>query len=585
MSHAAPPRLHARLLSGHLVAAVAALALLAAAPGGCADSSPGSTQEDIRGDTLTATDTVADAGPATDTVADAGPASDTVADAGPASDAVPDVGPATDTVPDTAPDTAPDAAPDTAPACSLGINHAPVSSAPFGPVEITAEVTGAVAPSVLLRYRTAVDGAGWQAVAMEEGATGVFHATIPASADGAAAPLQTPAGLDYRVEATAASCAASSPEEPADAAHHIKLWGEFPVAVGPVYYYHPAVWRLEATYSREEAGGLQDDVVALDLGVLGAAGAQDVTSLPKPQGQSDLWGRNIVWVDGRFQGDDSDPNLEIYLWDRETQTEHRVTDAPLGQYGVTIHGRIVGWRDDRHMLSSGGAIDGDVYLYDMGPDAVFATPDDVGEIRLTPNPADQTAPDVWTDPDTGRVRVVWADFRDDPDGVCDKQCDWNVYLYDFGADGVFGTADDLGPTRITSDPLEQKSPVIDGQRIVWLDARGGNYLDPDIYLYDLGPDGLYGTADDGGESLLDVPTKEPDDLDLDGDRLVFEDFRAGSWEIFVYDLGAGVETQLTDLPGGQFYPRIHGDVVVWQDTRNNDAYGDLLDDIYGYVLP
>ena len=579
------------------LAPLALLGLVLAASPGCTDAAPGSATGDIGGDawvepdantdtvadtdTAADTDTVADA--ATDAATDTGAPADTVSGTDAAADTVTYTDTAADAATDTAADTAADAATDTAAdtSCSLTLTHTPVTTAPFGPVVITAQAGDgdeAASPSLVLHYRTAVESAPWQVLSMTEGPAGTFSATIPAAGQG-------PAGLDYRVEAQTAGCAASSPQEPADAAHHVKLWGEFPVAVGPTYYYHPSVWGLEATYSREEAGGLQDDVVALDLGVLGAAGSADVTSLPKPQGQSDIWGRNIVWVDGRFQGDDSDPNLEIYLWDRETQTEHRVTDAPLGQYGVTVHGRIIGWRDDRHMTAPGSGVDGDIYLYDMGPDAIFGTADDVGELRLTPNSADQTAPDVWTDPDTGRVRVVWYDFRDDTDGICDAQCDWNVYLYDFGDDGVFGTADDLGPTQITSDPLEQTSPVIDGQRIVWLDARGGNYLDPDIYMYDLGPDGVYGTADDGGESLIDVPTKEPDNLDLDGDRLVFEDFRAGSWEIFVYDLATQTETQLTDIPGGQFYPRIHRDIVVWQDTRNNGTYGDLLDDVYGYVLP
>ena len=84
-------------------------------------------------------------------------------------------------------------------------------------------------------------------------------------------------------------------------------------------------------------------------------------------------------------------------------------------------------------------------------------------------------------------------------------------------------------------------------------VASGGAVDGDVYVYDTGPDATFGTADDGGESPVDIPTEEPDDFDLDGDRLdgdrlVFEDFRAGSGEIFVYDLATQTETQLIGAP-------------------------------------
>ena len=96
---------------------------------------------------------------------------------------------------------------------------------------------------------------------------------------------------------------------------------------------------------------------------------------------------------------------------------------------------------------------------------------------------------------------------------------------------------------------------------------------------------IFGTADDGEEHRLDLPVKEPQNLDLDGDRLVFDDFRNGTWDVWLYDFSTGTESQVTADPSGQFYPRIHGKTIAWQDARHNDPEGEPFDDVYVRVLP
>ena len=101
----------------------------------------------------------------------------------------------------------------------------------------------------------------------------------------------------------------------------------------------------------------------------------------------------------------------------------------------------------------------------------------------------------------------------------------------------------------------------------------------------MGPDAVFGTADDVGEQRLAITSSEPDNLDLDGDLLVYDDYRAGSFDVWLYDFGDGSETQVTSANRGQFYPRISGRTIVWQDARHNDPTGEPFDDVYVYVMP
>lgn len=464
----------------------------------------------------------------------------------------------------------------------------------FGDIEIVVDVIGAT--TVELRYRVAIDEQPLSSVAMtpespdEPGSDTRWRATIPGD-------IQTIAGLDYMIVAENDECSVFEPK--ADAAYeapgmlyHIALYGELPLAVDPyAYLYAPSVHDGRVVWATSEGTLPDDDVVLLDAT---SGELQTITDAARSQGPARVHGDYVAWVDRRHVVNEWDPNSEIYLADLTSGVELRVTNNFEGQYGLSLHGRMLVWRDDRHMADEGvQGINGDIYGYDMGPDGRFGSPDDGGELRLTSELSDQTAPSVWSGRDPGdedgatdRVRVVWSDFRDDPDGLCDANCDKNIYLYDFGPDGVFGTADDIGPQALTQAPMEQTSPVIFGTRVVWRDAREGQYLDPDLWTLDLGPDGLFGTADDEPAHRIDVPTLEPDNLDLDGDLLVFEDFRQGSWEVWLYDFSISSELQITDSPGGQFYPEIHGNLIVWQDARNN-APGtyDAMDDIYGYLLP
>lgn len=253
------------------------------------------------------------------------------------------------------------------------------------------------------------------------------------------------------------------------------------------------------------------------------------------------------------------------------------------------------------------------------------------EQRLTTDPADQEAPDLYGD------RVVWQDARNGQ---------WDIYLYDFATGQE---------RRITTNAAAQFAPAIWDNRIVWFDGRSGRN---ELYLYDLttnserlvtsSPEG-YGTPDIYGDRIVWLtPTREIYLYDLStntqqrlplgsaddrrwpviyGDRVVWHDFLNGpfAWyayqyhllnqtvqrigtspykqefpsiwgdrvvtyeyrnnlsDIFLYDLVTGQERRITTDPADQWYPWMQGNRIVWVDRRN-EKYPDGNYDIYAYDL-
>ncbi|MHC4278190.1 MAG: RCC1 domain-containing protein, partial [Planctomycetota bacterium] len=196
------------------------------------------------------------------------------------------------------------------------------------------------------------------------------------------------------------------------------------------------------------------------------------------------------------------------------------------------------------------------------------------------NNCDGGVDEGFVDTDTdGRADCVDAD--DDNDALTDYE------------EGVFGTnpllldsdgdlVDDLNDafpldiietkdsdaieTRITTNTSGQLYPAISGDRIVWEDFRNGN---KDIYMYDLS------TAT---ETRITTDPLNQVFPDISGERIVWQDGRnLSDFDIYMYDLSTATETRITTDTSHQRAPAISGDRIVWDDNRNNG-------DIYMYDL-
>lgn len=123
-------------------------------------------------------------------------------------------------------------------------------------------------------------------------------------------------------------------------------------------------------------------------------------------------------------------------------------------------------------------------------------------------------------------------------------------------------------TQITADSSIQYLPLIDGDKIVWLDNRNGSY---DVYMRDL----LTQT-----ETRITTTGTVAGSPVVSENRIVWTDSRNyrgdGNYDIYMYDLAGRIETQITTSIVFQYDPAISGDKIVWTDYRNGNA------DIYMY---
>jgi beta propeller repeat protein len=211
-----------------------------------------------------------------------------------------------------------------------------------------------------------------------------------------------------------------------------------------------------------------------------------------------------------------------------------ITTNPEYQFNSHIHENLITWTD----LRNG---DGNVYIYNIALKQEF---------KLSPDGFIQGGSRVYDG------KIAYTDGRT---GNAD------IYIYNLGPDNIPFTPDDIGESQITSDPADQYNIDFNSNKIVWRDTR---HNIGDIFCYDLGPDGLFGTADDSGEIRITANPSKQSQPAIHKNIIVWTDERNGNADIYMYDTLTGIEQAVTTNNSGQYYPKVFGDNVVWEDARD-----------------
>lgn len=170
----------------------------------------------------------------------------------------------------------------------------------------------------------------------------------------------------------------------------------------------------------------------------------------------------------------------------------------------------------------------------------------VTETRITTNPSNSQNPAIYGN------NIVWQD---------DRNGNWDIYIYNLSTHQEIHT----------TNKSNQTNPAIYGDKVVWQDDRNGG---SDIYLQDL-------TTKKQTRVTTSGKAYNPR---INGNRIVWQDKRNGqdNWDIYMYDISSGKETQITTNESNQTNPDIFGDRIVWFDDRNIGKNVD--ENTYGHPL-
>jgi beta propeller repeat protein len=291
-----------------------------------------------------------------------------------------------------------------------------------------------------------------------------------------------------------------------------------------------------------------------------AAGAQpfapgfesQVTCAPADQFDPAISGDVVVYTD--FSGVDAD----VWFTDLATGVAAPVSTSPGDQQLTGVSGTRIVYTDWNTM---------DVFVYDVATGGRQNLTNGAGSNSLDPAIGGDLV--AWTDDRDGNAEIYARDLRSGEERrltadllvdqsaavhgslVVWERCDGyacDVWVYDWAT----------GITRqLTDTPwAAERFPDVHGRTVVF-QREQGTPVDKNIVAIDLDRD---------GETVLDL-AGDQENAHVSGALVAFNDSASGVPHIGLWDLSTGVHYQVTAGAGGQYLNDIAGRRIVWSDNR------------------
>lgn len=264
--------------------------------------------------------------------------------------------------------------------------------------------------------------------------------------------------------------------------------------------------------------------------------------------QPDIYGDRVVWQDNRS----GVYKIYTYLISRPDIGDYQLLDIDGEQTDPAIYENTLVWIDHR-----GDEFSANVFMYDISTALItqITTDDDY----------QQSSPDIW-----GNI-IVYEDGRNG---------NRDIYMYN-----IYTKEE----TQLTEDNAYQTNPCIYKTRVIWEDERNGNL---DLYMHNMSYAGTVFEEVDfpiyTGEGFRKISTSNDKNPSIYGDYIVFQSYRNGSWNIYLYSFinyTFGSTTPLITEEKGQINPAIYGDRIVWADERDWEEGTGYEADIWLWTRP
>ncbi|MEK6963583.1 MAG: MopE-related protein [Nanoarchaeota archaeon] len=176
----------------------------------------------------------------------------------------------------------------------------------------------------------------------------------------------------------------------------------------------------------------------------------------------------------------------------------------------------------------------------------------------------------------GQMEICYDGIDNNCNGLVDEGCVPLICANSTDLDNDTYKSNFYEEIPVSEDPAQQQDSEVYKNLIVYRDSRNGNW---DIYLYDIST----GTE----TQVTTAPTPETDPY-LYKDAIVYQTQVSGSnTDIWMYNITNNTHRQITNHPGLEETPVMYENIIAWYDSRNGTWWPTLFEtgyNIYYYDL-